>query len=105
MLRYKDPPWNRASVSSRSLFVSSSGKRKRKPRHGLREDQTVTVRNETGEMRGIIVRAFDIRAGNAAMYFPEANVLVSRTADPKSKTPAFKGTVVSVESKKRKNVC
>ena len=33
---------------------------------------------------------FDIRAGNAVMYFPEANVLVPTTVDPQSKTPAFK---------------
>ena len=39
---------------------------------------------------GILVRKFDIRAGNALMYYPEANVLVPRTIDPDSKTPAFK---------------
>ena len=30
------------------------------------------------------------------MYFPEANILVSRLTDPSSKTPAFKGVVVRV---------
>ena len=34
-------------------------------------------------MSGILVREFDIRAGNALMYFPEANVLVPTTTDPR----------------------
>ncbi len=68
-------------------------------RLGLREDQPVTVRSTTGSLPRVLVRRFDaIRPGNALMYFPEANVLVPRTADPLSKTPAFKGTVVSIES-------
>jgi anaerobic selenocysteine-containing dehydrogenase len=37
-----------------------------------------------------------IKPGNAAMYYPEANVLVSRATDPLSKTPAFKGVVVQI---------
>ena len=36
----------------------------------------------------------DIRPGNALMYYPEANVLVPRAVDPRSKTPAFKATPV-----------
>jgi hypothetical protein len=39
----------------------------------------------------------EIRPGNAAMYYPEANVLVSRELDPSSKTPAFKCVIVRVE--------
>lgn len=31
------------------------------------------------------------------MYYPEANVLVSRHVDPRSKTPALKRVVVSVK--------
>jgi hypothetical protein len=31
------------------------------------------------------------------MYFPEANVLVDRTADAQSRTPAFNGTVVRIQ--------
>ncbi len=45
-------------------------------RLGLRVDQRVTVRSAAGSMSGILVREYDIRAGNALMYFPEANVLV-----------------------------
>jgi molybdopterin-dependent oxidoreductase alpha subunit len=65
-------------------------------RLGLAADQRVAVRSETGEMRGILVRPFPIRAGNAAMYFPEANVLAPRAADPESRTPAFKNVPITV---------
>ena len=68
-------------------------------RLGFSEDQRVTVRSETGSMPNILVRSFpEIRAGNALMYYPEANVLVPRYADPQSKTPAFKSILVSVEA-------
>ena len=40
---------------------------------------------------------FDIKAGNAAMYFPEANILVPGTTDPDSKTPAFKSVPITLE--------
>jgi anaerobic selenocysteine-containing dehydrogenase len=68
-------------------------------RLNLAENQRVTVRSETGVMRGILARSFkEIRAGNALMYYPEANVLVPRTADPHSRTPAFKSILVRVEA-------
>jgi molybdopterin-dependent oxidoreductase alpha subunit len=60
-------------------------------RRNLFDGQPVTVKSATGEMPGVRVVKFDkIRPGNAAMYYPEANVLVPRTADPRSKTPTFK---------------
>ena len=66
-------------------------------RLGLRENDLVTVRSTCGALKNVIVRDFDIRAGNAAMYYPEANVLVPRDIDPASKTPAFKSISVTVE--------
>jgi anaerobic selenocysteine-containing dehydrogenase len=64
----------------------------------LKENSRVTVRSEAGSMPGVIVRAFDqIKPGNALMYYPESNVLVSRRFDPHSKTPAFKGVTVRIE--------
>jgi molybdopterin-dependent oxidoreductase alpha subunit len=65
-------------------------------RLGLQIDQRITVRSEIGAMPNILVRAFDIKPGNAAMYFPEANVLVPTNVDPASKTPAFKSVLVTV---------
>jgi molybdopterin-dependent oxidoreductase alpha subunit len=68
-------------------------------RLGVQEEQRVIVSNATGAMRNILVRKFEkIRAGNAMMYYPEANVLVPRIVDEQSKTPAFKSIVVAVEA-------
>jgi anaerobic selenocysteine-containing dehydrogenase len=67
-------------------------------RLGLEVDQPVRVRSAAGEMRHILVREHNIRAGNAAMYYPEANVLVPTTTDPRSKTPAFKCVLVTLEA-------
>lgn len=66
-------------------------------RLGLVEDERVNVRSVAGEMRGILARAFDIPVGNCAMYYPEANVLIPRVADPLSHTPVFKSVAVRVE--------
>ncbi|TWT53462.1 Formate dehydrogenase H [Rubripirellula amarantea] len=68
-------------------------------RFGLTHDQRVTVYNDTGRLENILARGYEeIRPGNSLMYYPEANELVSKYADPKSKTPAFKGVVVRIES-------
>jgi anaerobic selenocysteine-containing dehydrogenase len=67
-------------------------------RLGLRRDQPVTVRSRAGEMRHQLARPFNVRAGSAVMYYPEANVLVPRDVDPRSRTPAFKHVVVDVHA-------
>ncbi len=65
-------------------------------RMGLKVDDKVHIRSDCGQMRYILVREFDIRSGNAAMYYPESNILVPHAVDPLSKTPAFKSVVVSI---------
>jgi anaerobic selenocysteine-containing dehydrogenase len=67
-------------------------------RFGLRVDERVSVRSSVGAMHGLLVREYDIRAGNALMYYPEANVLVPTATDAESKTPAFKSVAISVEA-------
>ena len=68
-------------------------------RLGLDISMTVAVHGPAGTLRNVRLHPFnEIRPGNAAMYYPEANVLVSRHLDPKSKTPAFKCVVVTVET-------
>lgn len=66
-------------------------------RLGLRVDQKVTVRSAVGALPNILVRAYDIKAGNALMYYPEANVLVPTATDPESKTPAFKAVPILIK--------
>lgn len=66
-------------------------------RLGLQPDQAVTVSSEVGQLSGYLARAYDaIKPGNVLMYYPEANVLVPRTLDPQSRTPAFKAVVVTI---------
>ena len=65
-------------------------------RLGIAADARVRVASNAGEMRYILARPFDIRPGNCAMYYPEANLLVPKTVDPQSKTPAFKLVPVTV---------
>jgi molybdopterin-dependent oxidoreductase alpha subunit len=66
-------------------------------RRGLDEDDRVNVCSAAGEMRGVLARAFDLPQGNCAMYYPEANVLIPRIADPLSRTPVFKSVAVRIE--------
>lgn len=67
-------------------------------RRNLFEDEPVTIKSATGQMPGVKVKRFDkIRPGNAAMYYPECNVLVPRSIDPRSKTPAFKCIPITIQ--------
>lgn len=60
-------------------------------------DRTVRISSTTGEMSGITVVPFaKIRPGNAAMYYPECNVLVPRASDPRSRTPSFKSIPIRI---------
>ncbi len=68
-------------------------------RLSLDASRPVTVTGPAGSMQGVRLLPFpEIRPGNAAMYYPEANTLLSRQLDPASKTPAFKGVVVTLEA-------
>lgn len=62
---------------------------------GVGEGDRVIVESASGAMV-LRVAIVDIRAGNLAAYYPEANVLVPRRIDPRSKTPAFKSVTVRV---------
>jgi molybdopterin-dependent oxidoreductase alpha subunit len=66
-------------------------------RHGLTAGGRCRIASAAGEMRGQIVSAFDqIRPGSVAMYYPESNVLVPKSADPLSRTPAYKSIAVTI---------
>ena len=65
--------------------------------NGFSAGETVTVENETGSMNVELVQG-SIRAGNVAMYYPEANELIPGLIDPQSKTPSFKRTSVKITS-------
>lgn len=69
-------------------------------RLGLKDGQRVTVRGEAGSMDNIEVVEGHIRAGVAAMYYPESNVLIKSRIDVRSKTPAFKSAPIRIEINK-----
>jgi anaerobic selenocysteine-containing dehydrogenase len=62
---------------------------------GVAEGDRVIVESDSGAML-LAVAIVDICAGNLAAYYPEANVLVPRRIDPRSRTPAFKSVSVRV---------
>lgn len=68
-------------------------------RMGVTEGSPVSVSSATGSM-DVVAAIVDIRAGNVAMYYPEANILVDRTLDPESHTPAFKSISVRLLHRK-----
>ena len=63
--------------------------------HELIAGTDILVESSVGSMTVELVEGA-IRAGNVAMYFPEANELVPGRVDPKSKTPSFKRTQVNI---------
>jgi molybdopterin-dependent oxidoreductase alpha subunit len=65
-------------------------------RLGIKEGDRVVVENDTGSML-VSASIIDIRSGNLAMYYPEANVLVPQILDARSKTPAFKSVDVRLK--------
>ena len=62
---------------------------------GLKENQFVRVESSSGEMN-VLVRTGNIKTGNAAMYYPEANILVPREVDQHSRTPSFKDIAIHI---------
>ena len=66
-------------------------------RLGVDEGSRVEVSTSTGAL-AVTVAIADLPPGNLAMYYPEANALVPRRLDPRSKTPAFKSVAVRVRA-------
>jgi len=63
---------------------------------GVQVDSFVTVAGPSGTLV-VQVKAYSIAKGNCAMYYPEANILLSTKVDDESKTPFFKGEVVAIK--------
>jgi anaerobic selenocysteine-containing dehydrogenase len=64
-------------------------------RLSIEQNKLVEVRGESGSLQ-VYVRFVDISEGNCAMYFPEANVLLSHNVDDESHTPLFKGELIEI---------
>ena len=64
---------------------------------GTQQGERVNLVSNNGVMSGVRVHLFDLPRGCIAAYYPEANVLTGREADPRSHTPAFKSVEVTIE--------
>ena len=81
-------------VSRRDAVLMSAADAQRL---GVDDGDSVSVASDLGSMTAIVA-VVNIRRGNVAMYYPEANVIVPRVLDPASKTPAFKSIDVRISS-------
>lgn len=63
---------------------------------GFQAGARVMVKNSTGQLEGQKIVPYPIKPGNIMMYYPEANILVPRSFDEQSRTPAFKSIDVWV---------
>lgn len=90
---YEETDSYRGKAGRLSIFLGAQDMAAR----GLMEGQPVIVTSDVGRLEGIAT-LFDLPAGSALAYYPEANVLVGTAVDPRSKTPAFKSVPVSIEA-------
>jgi len=64
----------------------------------LNNGDLVTLTSSQGRMSNVQVQSYNLPRGDMMAYFPEANVLTNTVVDPRSKTPAFKSTVVHLQT-------
>ncbi len=64
---------------------------------GFKAGDKANVISAYGKMDEVELVAFDLPRGDLMAYYPEANVLIGREQDPRSKTPAFKSVAVRLE--------
>jgi anaerobic selenocysteine-containing dehydrogenase len=63
---------------------------------GVHAGDKVDITSAVGEMKAVTVYPFDLPDGDVMAYYPEANVLIGRDRDARSKTPAFKSVDVKL---------
>ncbi|MBL4754676.1 MAG: FdhF/YdeP family oxidoreductase [Flavobacteriales bacterium] len=63
---------------------------------GIAADALVDIKSDTGVMKSVKARPFNIARGCLLSYFPEANVLASTEVDERSRTPGFKSIQVTL---------
>ena len=90
---YEEKDSYRGAEHRNVLFMGEADR----ARLGVVEGDRVNVVSAVGMLENLEVAAFDLPAGNVSTYYPEANVLVGREHDPRSKTPAFKSVSVKIE--------
>ncbi len=64
---------------------------------GFKPGDKANLVSAYGKMNKVELVEFDLPRGSLMAYYPEANVLIGREQDPRSKTPAFKSVAVALE--------
>ena len=64
--------------------------------HGLKAGDRISLKSNVGEINGLKIVAFEIAKNCLMAYYPECNIVVEGKLDPRSKTPAFKNTIVKI---------
>jgi molybdopterin-dependent oxidoreductase alpha subunit len=96
---YEEHDLYRGVTNRYSVIISAEDAR----RLDLLDGDRVTVYGEAGQMDDVEVFVSDIRPGVAAMYYPEANVLIKARVDERSRTPAFKSAPIRISKITKKN--
>lgn len=96
---YDEEDVYRGQKSRKVVLMNETDIRK----NGFRENDLVTLESSVGKMEKLKVRKFDIARGNVLTYYPESNVLVPNSTDPRSKTPGYKSVCVTVTKCFEKN--
>jgi len=63
----------------------------------LKAGDKINIASKHGEMKAVFAQPFGLRRGNVMAYYPEANILIGRERDKRSKTPAFKSVPVTLK--------
>ena len=63
---------------------------------GKKPGDLINIESAIGRMQRVKIFVHDLPRGNLMAYYPEANVLIGNTRDPRSKTPAFKSVQVKL---------
>ncbi len=91
-LIYENEDSYRGSKSRWSIFMN----RLDMQALGVKRGDAVDLISDVGRMSAVQVVPFDLPPGNTLAYFPEANILVNRSIDPRSQTPAFKNVAIDI---------
>jgi anaerobic selenocysteine-containing dehydrogenase len=67
---------------------------------GIAEGDRVVVETDAGRLE-VSAAIVGLRPGNLAMYYPEANAIVPRRLDARSKTPAIKSVIAPLRPESR----
>lgn len=82
----------RGTKSRPVLFMGGEDMGRLGPAAGM----TIDLSSPHGHMKGLTLHAFELPPGNLMAYYAEANVLMGRESDPRSKMPAFQSLPVAI---------